>query len=81
MKSKRALIIKEANAKIYYKDSHLHIVTPYHEQYVGFDQIYGCYINQQITLDINIAMKIAKKVPLYFTNKNGTLIAKISFHV
>ena len=79
--SKHALIIKESKVQIHYKTSHLHIVSPFSEQYIGFDKIYGCYINQNIKIDLDVIMKISKKVPLYFIDKKGTIIAKISFQV
>ena len=78
---KRMLIVKDPKAKVLYRDSHIEIISVYESQYIGFEQIYGVYLHQDINLKIKETILIAKKVPLYFIDKNGTLLAKVSFQV
>ena len=78
---KRMLIVKEPKAKVFFKDSHVEVVSFYERQYIGFEQVNGIYLHQDIDLKIKEAILIAKKVPLYFIDKSGTVLARVSFQV
>ncbi len=81
MRMRRALIVKDARVRICYEVSHLHIVSFYSEQFIGFEQISACYFHHHIDLNIQTAIYIAKKVPLYFIETDGTILAAMSFDV
>lgn len=79
--NRRALIIKDAKAKVFFRDSHVEVQSMYEQQYIGVEQIHGVYLNQDIDLKIKDAILLARKVPVYFIEKSGTIIAKVSFQV
>lgn len=79
--NKRALIVKDAKANIDFRGSHIEVQSMYEQQYIGLEQVHGVYLNQDINLKIKEAILLAKKVPVYFIDKNGTIIAKVSFQV
>ena len=78
---RRALIIKNANAKVLFKDSCIEVITVYEQQCIGVAQINGIYLHHNIRLQVKEMLAMAKKVPLYFIDGNGTILAKVSFQV
>ena len=74
---KRTLIVKEPKAKIKMYETHVEISTFYETQYVGFEQITSVYLNRQIKLSVGEALRIARRVPLYFIDRNGNILGKI----
>ena len=78
---KRALFIKDPSTKISVKQSHLETQTLYESQYIGFEQLYGVYIAQEIEVEIKALVLLAKKLPVYFTTADGKLLFKMSQQV
>ncbi len=81
MSKKRALIIKEPNAKITCNHNCIEVTTFYAEQIIGFEQIASCYIHFHANVKMKTALQIAKKVPIFLIDAHGTLLAQINTEV
>ena len=79
--NKRALIIKDSTTSIKVKSSHLETTTSYETQYIGFENIYGVYISQDLSVSIKELITLAKHLPVYLTTPEGKLLAKVSLQV
>jgi len=78
---KRALIIKDPTSEIRAKQSHVEVRTAYELQYIGVDQLYAIYINQEIVVEIKTLVTLAQRLPVYFTTAQGKLLFKMSSQV
>ncbi|BBG66771.1 hypothetical protein NNO_2068 [Hydrogenimonas sp.] len=75
---RRALIVKDPRAKIVVNETHLEISTLYDMQYIGFERIKAVYLNRSVDLSVKSLMEIFRRVPVYFIDKHGRLLAKMS---
>lgn len=78
---KRSLIIKDPKAYLFYRETAIEVKSIFGDAIIGFNQITHIYMHQNIDLPVKQAIQIARRVPLYFINKRGKIIAKISFGV
>lgn len=78
---KRSVIIKDPKAHLFYRDTAIEVKSMFGDAIIGFNQITHIYLHQNIDLPVKQAIQIAKKVPLFFIDKRGKIIARISFAV
>lgn len=76
--TRRPLIVRDSKAILVYKGSHIEVrfkdASPV---VIGFVQISEIYIHQSTHLSIQLAMQLARKVPLHFIDARGNVCAEL----
>ncbi len=78
---KRSVIVKDPKAHVFFRGTAIEVKSMFRDTIIGFNQITHIYLHQNIDLPTKQAIQIARKVPLFFIDKRGKIIASISFAV
>lgn len=78
---KHSLIVKDAKAHIFYRGTAIEVKSIFGDTVIGFNQITHVYLHQDIDITAKQAIQIARKAPLFFIDKRGKIVAKVSFRV
>lgn len=78
---KKVLLLKDKTISIKTHENYIEFTNDNKEFIAAYRYISEIYINKQINVSIDEVLKIAKKVPLFFVNHNGYIIAKVSTDV
>lgn len=78
---KRSVIVKDPKAHVFFRGTAIEVKSMFGDTIIGFHHITQVYLHQNIDLPIKQAIQIARKVPLFFIDKRGKIIAKVSFSI
>jgi len=78
---KKILVLKDKMIEIKIYEEYLEFVCEEKEFIAAFKHISEVYINKQINISLDKTLKIAKKVPLFLTDHNGYIVAKVETDV
>ncbi|MBE0490779.1 MAG: hypothetical protein IBX44_00845 [Sulfurospirillum sp.] len=78
---KKVLILKDKTINIKTHEDYIEFTNDNKEFIAAYKYISEVYINKHITVSIEDVLKIAKKIPLFFVDHNGYIIAKVSADV
>jgi len=78
---KKVLLLKDKTINIKTHEECIEFTNDNKEFIVAYKYISEIYINKKIDISIDNMLKIAKKVPLFFVDHNGYIIAKVSTDV
>lgn len=73
-----SVIVKDPKAIVRCLATAIEIKSFYGDTIVGFQHINCVYLHQDIDIKVKTAIRIARRVPLYFIDKRGKITAKIS---
>lgn len=78
---KKVLLLKDKTISIKTHENYIEFTNDNKEFIAAYRYISEIYINKQINVSVDEVLKIAKKVPLFFVDHNGYIIAKVSTDV
>jgi len=78
---KKVLLLKDKTIIIKTHENYIEFTNDNKEFIAAYKYISEIYINKHINVSIDDVLKIAKKIPLFFVNHNGYIIAKVSTDV
>jgi hypothetical protein len=73
----RDLILRSKEVKIYPHSDYIDVTVQKNHTIYSYKNIAKFYINKNITISISDVIKIARKKPLYFTDENGYVVARL----